>query len=107
MSNGEDNSKTVAILAYFLVGIIWYFADEKVKQSEFAKAHVKQALNLLIINIVVMTVLGFIPFVGWVLMPLAALAFFILWVIGLIAALNNQTKELPIIGQFANKYLQF
>ncbi|MFH1239944.1 MAG: DUF4870 domain-containing protein [Candidatus Diapherotrites archaeon] len=107
MSNSEDNSKTVAILAYFLIGIIWYFADEKVKKSEFAKGHVKQALNLLIIEIVVMTALGLIPILGWVMMPLASLAFIILWIIGLIAALNNQTKELPVIGQFASKYLQF
>ena len=48
----DDNSKLVAILSYFLVGVIWYLVDEKVKKSPLAKFHVKQALNLMIISIV-------------------------------------------------------
>ena len=38
------NEKLVAILAYFLVGIIWYFADENMKNSSLAKFHTKKIL---------------------------------------------------------------
>ena len=32
-SGSQDNAKVAAILAYLLIGIIWYFADEKIKKK--------------------------------------------------------------------------
>ena len=34
-----SNNKLCAALSYLLIGIIWYFADEKMKSSSFAKFH--------------------------------------------------------------------
>jgi uncharacterized membrane protein len=103
-----------AILAYLLIGIIWYFADEKMKKNNFVKFHVKQALVLLIVSIiisVVFSILGFIliwiPVIGWVLLSILWVAYgigsFVLWLIGIIAAATSKQKVLPVIGQFANK----
>jgi len=109
-----DDGMVCAILAYVLVGIIWYFADEKMKKNSFAKFHTKQALVLLIVNIVLMiaasilaAVLVWIPFVGWIIMSLIwtviSLGIFILWLIGIINAASKKEKELPVIGHFAEK----
>ena len=51
-NNKNENDKIVSILSYFLVGIIWYAVDNNVKNKN-TTFHVKQALNLLIINFVV------------------------------------------------------
>jgi len=106
----QDNSKIVAILSYFLVGIIWYFVDETVKKSSLAKYHVKQAINLLIIEIVVFilaSVVMWIPVVGAAIHYILWVFFVVIWIIGLINAVNGAEKEVPIVGQFAERYLTF
>jgi uncharacterized membrane protein len=117
-----ENEKLVSILAYFLVGIIWYFADEKVKKSNITKFHTKQALNLLIISVAISIIYSIIMavltplflFGGFVLMGIFSLlallinlCILVLWILGLINAINQKQKEIPIIGGFANKYLTF
>jgi uncharacterized membrane protein len=98
-----DNSRLIAILAYLLIGIIWFFADEKNKQNEFAKFHVKQAIVLLIVSIAGYIVLSLIPVLGWIIMPFFGLATFAFGVLGIINAAQNQKKELPFIGSYAGK----
>lgn len=102
-AGSQDNSKVAAILAYLLIGIIWFFADEKIKKNEFAKFHVKQAIVLLVVSIGGYIVLGLIPVLGWIVMPFFGLGTFAFGVLGIINAAQNQKKELPIIGAFASK----
>ena len=102
--NEIEEGKLVAILAYLLIGIIWYFADEKMKKNEFVKFHVKQALVLLIVDVLGYAILGIIIIIGWVLMPIFGVVMLILWIIGIINALNGKKKALPIIGGFAKKF---
>ncbi|MCK5211899.1 DUF4870 domain-containing protein [Candidatus Parcubacteria bacterium] len=98
-----DNGKLAAILAYLLVGIIWFFADEKLKKNEFAKFHVKQALVLLIVSVGGSIILGFIPILGWIILPFFSIASFAFCVLGIINAAQNEKKELPFIGTYAKK----
>lgn len=110
----NENGKLCAILAYFLIGIIWYFVDDKMKKDAFAKFHAKQALFLLIISLVVsvaLSLLAGIPFLGWVIGLLLGfflnLVIFILWIFGLVYAAKGEKKKIPIIGGFAEKVLTF
>ena len=100
----NDNAKVCAILAYLLVGIIWYFADETMRKDKFVKFHVQQAIALLIVSIAGQIILSLIWFIGWILMPLFGIFILILWIIGLINAANNKEKELPIIGPLGKKF---
>lgn len=114
-----ENEKLVAILSYFIVGIIWYFADENMKKSKLAKFHVKEALNLLIIGIVVNVVTGIIftiltiVTIGFgliIIIPLQmaiGLFFVIIWIMGMIYAANEEEKRVPVIGKFTDRYLNF
>ena len=103
----SDNSeakqgKVCAILSYLLVGVIWYFADDKMKKNNFVKFHVKQALVLLILSfggVILMNML----FLFWYL-PLYHIVVLVFAVIGIINANNGEKKELPLIGQFAKKF---
>lgn len=119
MTKKIENEKLVSILAYLIVGIIWFFVDEKIKKSKFAKFHVKQALNLFIIAIVISIIfeilsailslitLGLFGFVSILISAILSIFFLILWIIGLLNVINDKKKELPIIGEFADKYLDF
>lgn len=97
-----ENEKLCAILSYLLVGIIWWFADENMKKSEFAKFHVKQGIILFILNIIFWFVAS-IPIMGWIVSPILWIILLILIVIGMINAGNGLEKKLPIIGEFARK----
>jgi uncharacterized membrane protein len=112
----DDSSEGVgcAALSYLLVGIIWYFADDNMRKNNFAKFHVKQALVLLIAWVIVSValsilgvILGFLPIIGWVtvwiLWFVFGVGFFILWIMGIIAAATSKQKILPVIGDFADK----
>jgi uncharacterized membrane protein len=110
MKNNNDNSNTCAWLAYLLIGIIWYFVDEDMKRHNFTKFHVKQALVLLIFSIIWAIVLGIlrailffgIPFL-WSIFLILSYVPLIFAIIGIVNALNNKEKDLPIIGSYAHK----
>lgn len=104
------NSKVCAILAYLLIGIIWYFVDEKMKKDSFAKFHVKQGIVLLIFAIawsIALSILSAILMFGIaILWPLIMLLYYVplvFTIIGIVNAVGNKEKELPIIGQYAKK----
>jgi uncharacterized membrane protein len=115
-----ENEKICAILSYLLIGVIWYFADEKMKKSEFARYHAKQGLVLLIAAIVYSIILSIIVqiiitplyFTGGIVSIFSLIGLFqllgyvpLIWaVIGIINAANGNMKELPLIGKFAKKF---
>jgi len=104
-----EEGRTCALLAYLLIGIIWYFADEKMKKNAFAKFHVKQGLILLIVGIIwqiAWSIVGSILMVAttFVLAPIVTLGFYVplVWaIIGIVRAVNGKQQELPLIGSYA------
>lgn len=106
MSETKDGMAP-AVLSYFLVGILWWAIDEKVKKNAFVKFHVKQALVILIASIAVSVAsffLMFIPYLGWIAMLVLRLAIFVLWVMGIIKATQGKKEAVPILGQFINSF---
>ena len=54
MSKKEiDDGKLCAVLSYFVIGIIWFLVDEKMKKNSYVSFHVKQAIVLLIFSILI------------------------------------------------------
>lgn len=82
------DAKTTGIVAYLTwIGLlIAILAGDK----EGAKFHVNQALVILLFSL-----LSVIPCVGWVW----GIFMFVCWVMGLIAAINEEEKEVPLIGK--------
>jgi uncharacterized membrane protein len=119
MAKDVEDGKVCAILSYLLVGIIWYFADDKMRKNNFAKFHAKQGLVLLIVSIILSIAVSilsaiFTPllFMGgglgivWLISLIwyaVSIVLFVLWLIGIIAAATGKEKALPIIGGFGKK----
>ena len=89
------NAKTTSWLAY--IGWIGFIIAICAGDKEGAKFHLNQAL---VINIFAtgFAILGVIPFVG-ILFGLCNIFIFVCWILGLIAAINQEEKEVPLIGQ--------
>ena len=95
----EDN-KLMGILSY--IGVLCLIPLLTKKDNEFVFFHAKQGLVLFIAEVITALVAA-IPFLGWVIAPLASLLWIILSIIGIINVLGDKTKELPILGKYASK----
>lgn len=87
--------KVTGIVAYFTwVGwLIAFLAGDK----EGAKFHLNQALVLWLFGLL-SAVFPFLPF-GGLLSTVYGILLFVGWILGLIAAVNEEEKEIPLIGQ--------
>ena len=82
------DAKTTSIVAYLTwIGlIIAICAGDK----EGAKFHINQALVILLFSL-----LSIIPCIGWIW----GIFMVVCWIIGLLAAINQEEKEVPLIGK--------
>lgn len=88
-----EKNKLNAVLSYLGILIIVPLMSDDAKKSPFAKHHLNQGLVLLIAG-VVGSVVYWIPIIGWA----AGIAVFVIWVMGLISAIQGEMKKLPLIG---------
>lgn len=91
-----EKNKVVSALAY----IIFFLPLIACSDSPFGKYHANQGLLLFITAVAGDIILGIIPIIGWILVPLFSLAVFILFVMGLVNTLNGKAIDLPIIGKY-------
>ena len=90
-----EKNKTMAGLSYFLFFLPLIVCPE----SQYAKFHANQALLLLITGIAGNVILGIIPIIGWMLMPIFGIAILILGIMGIINGFGGKAKPLPVIGK--------
>lgn len=90
-----EKNKGIAAVAY----ILFFIPLLAAKDSRFALYHANQGLLLLLLAMAINVIGGIIPLIGWFLiLPLGNLFVFILFVLGLVNALQGRTKPLPLIG---------
>ena len=95
-SEDIEKNKTMAGLSYLLFFLPLITCPE----SGYAKFHANQALILLIVGIAGNVILGIIPVIGWMLMPVFGIGVLILGIMGLVNGFGGKAKRLPLIGNF-------
>jgi uncharacterized membrane protein len=108
----ESEGKTAGIISYFtIIGwLVAYFAMHKDKKTEIGSYQLRQTLLLNLIAIILGWGLQFL--VGMLIIStgifslvyisyLVQIGLLILWIIGLIGAINGEKKPIPIIGEKA------
>lgn len=100
--------KTVAILSYLtLIGLIVAVVMNSNKKTQLGAFHLRQALGLFLTAIAVgfcEVVLVFIPILGWLAILALWASMFVLWVMGLLAAIKGEMKPMPIVGARYQKW---
>ena len=89
------DKKVTGIVAY--IGIIGWVIAYLIGDREGAKFHLNQALVLALAELVAGVVGGIIPIVGAVL----GVVLFVLWVMGIVAAIQGKEKKVPLLGDIA------
>lgn len=98
-SNIVEEGKMMAIIAYITIfGLIIAFIMNYDKKNPFTAYHVRQSLGLGLVGVII-TIASYVPFIGWLISLLGSIFLFVLWVMGLISAVNGERKPVPIIGE--------
>ncbi|MFN7116619.1 MAG: DUF4870 domain-containing protein [Saprospiraceae bacterium] len=94
-TTGTD-PKVVAIVAYItLIGWIVALVLNNPK-SEFGSFHIRQALGIFLVGIV-LSLIPVINLVAWIFA-------FVLWILGLISAVQGQQKTVPVVGEYFQRW---
>lgn len=104
----EDN--VAGMLAYVtIIPAIIFLVMEPYNKKPFVRFHAFQNIFFCVAWIamwIVLAIIGMIPVIGWltwILWPIIGLAGFVLWVVLLLKAYQNQKFKLPFIGDLAEK----
>ena len=102
---------TVALLAYItIIGFIIAIVMHSSKKTVLGAFHLRQMLGLIVTGFVIWIpclIISFIPFVNFIMLlvwPLLGISLFVLWILGLIAAINGQQKPMPVVGEHYQKW---
>ncbi len=97
------NQNVAGLLCYlagWITGLIFFLIE---KENRFVRFHAMQSIITFGSLTVLFMVLGFIPIVGWMLMPILAILQLILWIVLMVKAYQGQLFKLPMIGDMAEK----
>ena len=105
-TTSED--RTVAILSYItIIGFIVALVLHSSNKTALGTFHLRQCLGLILTFLalgVAGFILAFIPLLGWLASMILWLGIVVLWVIGLISAINGQSKPVPVRGEHYQKW---
>jgi uncharacterized membrane protein len=106
------DGKSMAIISYLtIVGRIIAYVMHGNNKSQLGAIHVRQSLFLMLSGFTIAIAQWFfflIPILGWIisiLLYFVLMGLFVLWIIGLIAAINGEEKEVPVLGRKAQQIL--
>jgi uncharacterized membrane protein len=95
-----DLAALLSYVAGIITGVVFYILE---KENKYVRFHAMQSILTFGFFIVLNITLGFIPVVGWALMPLAYILQLVLWVILMVKAYQGEMFKLPIVGDIAEK----
>lgn len=98
-TNIIEQGKTMAIIAYITIfGLLIAFIMNNDKKNTFAAYHIRQCVGLGAVGLA-SYIIGKIPFIGWIASILISIFLLVLWIIGLISAINGEEKPVPVLGE--------
>jgi len=96
----ENIEGALCYILFFVTGIVFYVLE---KDNKFVKFHAMQAILVFLPAWIVVILLGWIPFLGWIIAGLIALLTVILWLILMLKAYQGEKFKLPVVGDIAEK----
>ncbi len=91
--------KPAAVWSYLtFIGLLIAVSMNGESKNPFAAFHIRQALGLNLLFIVLMVPMGY--FDTWMISGPFYLAFFALWLFGIISAFQGKVQPVPLVGKF-------
>ena len=101
------SKKTISIISYITI-IGWIIAflvyNNETEKSSLAKFHLKQSLGLGILGLLSEVLSNLVPSLDLGL-TILSVGLLILWIIGIVNAVNEEEKPVPLVGNlFIDKF---
>ncbi len=96
----ENIEGALCYILFFVTGIVFYVLE---KDNKFVRFHAMQAILVFLPAWIIVILLGWIPFLGWIIAGLIALLTVILWLILMLKAYQGEKFKLPVVGDIAEK----
>ncbi|WP_339703517.1 hypothetical protein [uncultured Marixanthomonas sp.] len=93
-----DNGKTIAIIAYItLIGWIIALVMHNNNKTALGAYHIRQMLGIMLLGLA-LSLLGSLLDI-YILSVILNIGVLVLWVLGLIAAIQGEKKPVPLLGE--------
>lgn len=92
-----------ALLSYvagIITGLIFVLIE---KENKFVRFHAMQSLFTFGFFFILNIALGFVPVIGWSLIPLVGLVQLVIWILLMVKSYQGEKFKLPIVGDMAEK----
>ncbi len=99
---GENIEGLLCYVLGFITGVVFLVLE---KENKFVRFHAMQSLATFLPLFVILIVVGWIPFIGWVVSLLITPLGLILWLLLMYKAFRGERFKLPIVGDFAEKHI--
>ncbi|QNA46384.1 DUF4870 domain-containing protein [Lacibacter sediminis] len=107
------DGKSIAIISYLtIIGWIIAYVMHGSNKSQLGAFHLRQSLFLMLSGFAIAIaqwIFFLIPILGWIisiLLYFVLLGLFVLWIIGLIAAINGEEKPVPVLVKKGQEILK-
>jgi uncharacterized membrane protein len=105
MKNTIEEGKTTAITSYILIiGVFIAMSMNSEEKNSFASFHIRQALGLSLTFISLGLIVS--NFDSVMISAPMWISVSILWTYGIFTAINGETKPVPLLGAFFQKWLK-
>jgi uncharacterized membrane protein len=103
-ASAATEDKTVAILSYItLIGFIAAIFLHQGRKTQLGAFHLRQVLGLVLTG-AAGAVCAVVPILGWIVWLVVVIGGFILWLLGLLAALKGDMRPVPILGEHYQRW---
>lgn len=96
----ENIAGALTYVLGWLTGVIFYLLE---KESRYVRFHAVQSIALFLPIHVIIIVLGYVPFFGWVISNLLGLLALVLWIVLIVKAYQGEWFKLPVTGDIAEE----
>lgn len=95
-----NSNKDIAIISYLTIfgSIYAYYKNQDQDKTEFNSFHIRQTFGLFLSFFLLGYFVG--NFNSWLVSSGFYIFYFILWIYGFLGALQNEKREIPLLGKF-------
>ena len=98
----SEKEKSNGIIAYItIIGFVIAYIQNQELKSEYVNYHIRQMIGLAALAIVT-SFISWIPIIGWAI----GIGVLVLWVMGLMGAINGERKPIPIVGEHFQEWFK-
>jgi uncharacterized membrane protein len=91
--------RTVAIVSYItIIGFLAAIFMHSSHKTQLGAFHLRQVLGIALTGLACGLLLA-VPILGWIVWFLLTICLFMLWLLGLLAALRGDLRPVPILGE--------